>query len=171
MSIKDLAYRGWYYFRNGWSVYFAFILAAINTLTVTYYLAVEKIPPLKEIFPSFLYYVVFFVIIGIPILVIVGYVHWKRSGARRAEIDIAYEVNPYRARILVNSEMVLKINIKLMQTLIKLLTNVKLTEQESKEIKKLQNEIEEFVNKRTFTNKLDLKYIKTETQEIQSKKS
>lgn len=165
MKVKDIGFRAWFYFRNGWSIYFAFILAAINTLTVTYYLAIEKAPLLKEIFPSFLYYVVLFVGIGVPLLILVGYVHWKRSGARKSEIDINYEVDPYRARILVNSEMLLKINLNLIQLTTKLLTNVKLTEKESKEIEKLQNELVEFVNKRTFTNKLDLKYIKTETEE------
>ena len=37
----------------GWGTYFAFIFAAINTLTVTYYLAIENYPVLKAIFPSF----------------------------------------------------------------------------------------------------------------------
>ena len=41
---SNLAFRAWFYFRQGWSTYFAFIFAAINTLTVTYYLAIEKIP-------------------------------------------------------------------------------------------------------------------------------
>ena len=45
---KKSGFRGWYYFRQGWSLYFAFILAAINTLTVTYYLAIENLPFLKE---------------------------------------------------------------------------------------------------------------------------
>ena len=50
-------FRYWFYFRIGWSQYFAFIFAAINTLTVTYFLAIEKYPALQAIFPSFLQYV------------------------------------------------------------------------------------------------------------------
>ena len=53
MGKKNLSFRGWYYFRTGWSTYFAFILAAINTLTVTYFLAIENYPSLKLVFPSF----------------------------------------------------------------------------------------------------------------------
>ena len=34
---RNSGFRAWFYFRNGWSLYFAFIFAAINTLTVTYY--------------------------------------------------------------------------------------------------------------------------------------
>ena len=49
---KSSGFRGWYYFRQGWTVYFAFIMAAVNTLTVTYFLAIESYPVLQEIFPS-----------------------------------------------------------------------------------------------------------------------
>ena len=68
-------------FRNGWSMYFAFIFAAINTLTVTYYLAIDKIPLLLNLFPTFSHYVGAAVLIGVPILIIIGYVHYKRSPA------------------------------------------------------------------------------------------
>ena len=51
--------------------------------------------------------------VAIPILVLVGYAHWKKTGARKAEIDIAYETDPYKVRTLVNSEMILKINFNL----------------------------------------------------------
>ena len=57
MSQQNIGFKGWFYFRQGWSVYFAFIMAAINTLTVTYFLAIENYPILKEIFPSFLHYI------------------------------------------------------------------------------------------------------------------
>ena len=49
---RNRGFRAWFYFRNGWSLYFAFIFAAINTLTVTYFLAIERYPVLNEIFPT-----------------------------------------------------------------------------------------------------------------------
>ena len=165
MKPSDFVFRTWYYFRNGWSIYFAFIFAAINTLTVTYFLAVDNYPFLHSVFPSFAHYVVIISVIAIPLLIVVGYVHWKRSGARKAEIDINYEVDPYRARILVNSELILKINLNLIQLITKLASNEKLTPDEIQKIKDLQNELVTFIDKRTLKNKRDLKYIKTETQE------
>lgn len=162
----DLGFRAWFYFRNGWSIYFAFIFAAINTLTVTYFLAIERVPTLQFLFPSFLQYVLIVGGIGVPLLITIGYVHWKRSAARKAEIDIGYETDPYKARTLVNTEIVLKINIQLTELLIKLMSDTKLNEEELKKITKLQNEISDFLKKRTFKNKLDLKYIKTESQEV-----
>ena len=105
---KSRGFRTWFYFRTGWSMYFAFVLSAVNTLTVTYYLAIEQIPVLKEAFPSFLHYIIIFVVAGVPILVSVGYAHFKRTAARKAEVDISVETNPYMVRILVNTEFVLK---------------------------------------------------------------
>ena len=119
MKKSDGGYRAWYYFRNGWSVYFAFIFAAINTLVITYYLAIERAPFLKEIFPSFGFYVIAAIGIGIPLLTIIGWVHWKKSGARRAEVDVNYEANPYEARTMVNTEMVLKLSLQLSEMLLK----------------------------------------------------
>ena len=68
MENKNLGFRSWYYFRMGWSTYFAFIFAAINTLTVTYYLAIERVPVLVTIFPNFVQYVLIISCIGIPLL-------------------------------------------------------------------------------------------------------
>ena len=75
---QNLGFRAWYYFRMGWSTYFAFVFAAINTLTVTYFLAIESYPVLKEIFPTFIHYVIILAAVGIPILTSIGYVHFKK---------------------------------------------------------------------------------------------
>ena len=72
---KNLGFRGWFYFRTGWATYFAFVVAAINALTVTFFLAIEKYPSLNVIFPTFFHYIVIVVGVGVPVLVIVGYVH------------------------------------------------------------------------------------------------
>ena len=110
---RNSGFRFWFYFRSGWSSYFAFIFAAINTLVVTYYLAIERYPSLAAISPNFIQYVVIIVSIGIPLLILIGYAHWKRTPAYRSEADIWMESNPYQARMLVNSEILLQLNLKL----------------------------------------------------------
>ena len=95
-----LIFRSWLYFRTGWSTYFAFIFAAINTLTVTYFLAIERYPVLVAIFPTFQQYIVIITVIAIPVLVLVGYIHFKRSSAFRAERDIGIQVDPYLIAII-----------------------------------------------------------------------
>ena len=79
MLKNSIFFRAWYYFRMGWSTYFAFILAAINTLTVTYFLAIDNYPSLKSVFQSFEIYVTVIVIIGVPILIVIGYAHFKNN--------------------------------------------------------------------------------------------
>jgi len=157
---KHKAFRAWFYFRNGWSLYFAFIFAAVNTLTVTYYLAIERLPSLQAIFPSFLQYVLIITIIGIPILILVGYAHWKRTAAYRSEADIWLETNPYQRRMVVNSEIILKLNLDLIKMITKLTNNEKLTKDEFEKVAQLHKEIMEHVAKRTFANEKDLEYFR-----------
>jgi hypothetical protein len=157
---KNMGFRSWYYFRMGWSTYFAFIFAAINTLTVTYYLAIEKVPILEIIFPTFIQYVVIISGIGVPILVVIGYIHYKRSKAFKSEVDIIVETNPYQRRTIVNTELLLETNLKLMEFLVRLSKNEKINEQEIKDLIEKNKEISEHMEKRTFTNDIDLNYIK-----------
>ena len=157
---KNLGFRGWFYFRQGWSTYFAFIFAAINTMVVTYYLAIENIPILKEIFPTFYQYLLIMMIIGIPLLISVGYVHYKKTQAFRAESDIAYESNPFVLRTLTNTEILVKLNLQLIDNFLKQSKNETVSEDTLDKLEKTKNELEKFVNERNFKNKLDLDFFK-----------
>ena len=157
---RNIGFRFWFYFRSGWSSYFAFIFAAINTLVVTYYLAIERYPFLEAIFPNFIQYVVIIVSIGIPLLILIGYAHWKRTPAYRSEADIWMESNPYQARMLVNSEILLQLNLKLTELIIKQSKNEKASDDELAEITKLQKELSEFSKSRTFSDKKDVTFFK-----------
>ena len=145
---RHLGFRGWFYFRQGWSVYFAFIFAAINTLTVTYFLAIENYSFLKEVFPSFFHYVILVSVIGIPCLVFIGYAHYKRTPSFKAEADIQVEANPHFRRILQNTEVLLPSCVKLTELMIKLSENKKLTDKELEEVSKLQNQLNKHIDKR-----------------------
>ncbi len=145
---KNLGFRGWFYFRTGWATYFAFVVAAVNTLTVTFFLAIEKYPALSVIFPTFFHYIVIVVGIGVPLLVLVGYVHFKKSKSYRAEADIIIETHPHIRRILQNTEVLLPSYVKLTEMVIKLSENKKLTDKELAEVSKLQKQLNEHINKR-----------------------
>jgi len=145
---ENLSFRLWFYFRQGWATYFTFIFSAINTLTVTYYLAVDKYPLLKELFPSFVHYVLIMAAIAIPLLVIAGYIHYKKSSAFKAEADIYIEANPHMRRILVNTELLLPAYLQLTELMIKLSKNEKLTDKQIDELSKLQKELSEHIDKR-----------------------
>jgi len=144
----------------GWSTYFAFIFAAINTLTVTYFLAIERYPGLSAIFPSFIQYVLIITIIGVPLLVVVGYVHYKRTLAYRAEVDVGLESNPYQLRNVVNNTINVKLTLKMYEMILKLSQNQKLTENEIEELTKAHKEIQDLDASRSFANKLDIDFVK-----------
>ena len=145
---NNLGFRGWFYFRQGWSVYFAFIFAAVNTLTVTYFLAIDNYPFLKDIFPSFIHYVAVIVLIGIPLLVLVGYAHYKRTASFKAEADIHIEANPHLRRILTNTEFMLTMSLQLSELSMKLMNNEKLTSDEMNNLKQLQIEFQKQISDR-----------------------
>ena len=157
---ENSAFRAWFYFRNGWSMYFAFIFAAINTLTVTYFLAIERAPSLQTIFPSFFQYVLIVSIIGVPLLIGIGYAHWKRTKARKAEVDIGFETNPYQRRFVVNTEIILHLNLRLIEMLMRSTSDEKLTENEMKEIQVYKDDIENHIKQRTFKNQMDYQFFK-----------
>ena len=145
---KNLGFRGWFYFRTGWATYFAFIVAAINALTVTFFLAIESYPSLSVIFPTFFHYIVIVVGVGVPVLVLVGYVHFKKSKSYRAEQDILIETSPHIRRILQNTEVLLPSYLKLTELMIKLSENKKLTDKELKDVSQLQQKLNEHIDKR-----------------------
>ena len=159
---RNPGFRAWFYFRNGWSLYFAFIFAAINTLTVTFYLAIEKYPTLNWIFPTFFHYILVVVSIGVPLLVLVGYIHYKRSSARKAEVDISYETDAYKARTLVNTEITIALNMKLLDIITKISKKEEIPNQEYQELEQLREKLVKnlrdrpSLNDRTFKNKMDL---------------
>ncbi len=162
MVVKNVGFRSWYYFRTGWSTYFAFILAAINTLTVTYFLAIDNYPALKAVFPSFEQYIVIIVTIGIPLLIFVGYLHFKRTQAFRSEVDVLIESNPYQRRNTVNAEINLRLNLKILALMLKISRKESFSESEIQEIEKLSDEIKNFSEKRNIKNNLDIDFIKKE---------
>ena len=159
---QNILFRSWFYFRTGWQTYFAFILAAINTLTVTYFLAVDNYPSLKTVFPSFEIYILIMLSIGIPLLVLVGFVHFKRSRSFKSEVDILVESNPYQKRNTVNSELNLRLNLKIVSMMLKVSRKENLSEAEIQEITKIYDEIISLSKDRNFKNNLDLNFLKKE---------
>ena len=161
---RNLGFRGWFYFRMGWSTYFAFIFAAINTLTVTFYLAIDKYPDLNWLFPTFFHYILITSAIGIPFLILVGYVHYKRSAARKAEVDISYETDAYKARTLVNTEIAITLSMKLLDIITKMSQKQELSDDDNQELERLRKKLQTFTSDRTFKNKMDLKFLREDKE-------
>jgi hypothetical protein len=64
-----------------------------------YYLAIKDVPMLLNIFPHFLTFVIFGTVVGLPLSVLIGWLHLKRTPAWTAEVDIGVEANPYNYKL------------------------------------------------------------------------
>jgi len=164
MKVQDVIFRSWYYLQLGWQVYFSIIFAFVNIITILYAFVVSDLVILQNIFSNYSTFAIFISIL-IPILcVIFGYKHIK-SRARRAEVDILYETDPYFIRRTVNSQLILQIHLILNKLILKKKNSEKLTSDEydsfSHEIETVKN----LLHNRTMLNKMDLSYMKMEGRE------
>ena len=133
----------------GWSTYFAFIFAAINTLTVTYFLAIENYPELLQVFPTFIQYVIIVSTMGVPILVASGYLHYKKTSAFKAEADVNIEANPHWRRMLMNTDLLLSSYVKLIELIPKITNQEELSEEEIKELSSLKESLKKQIDGQT----------------------
>ena len=140
---ENFGYRIWFYFRVGWSTYFALLFAGINTATVTYYLAIEKIPSLESIFPSFLHYVALSLVIILPTLVLVGWFHYRKTAAYGSEAEVQIQNNPYMYKIPPgwHTEALFPTLLKMTEYMIKSNNNEKLDDKTIDDIKEIQKKI------------------------------
>ena len=145
---KNRPFRAWYYFRQGWTAYFAFIMAGINVLTVTYFLAIENYPVLQSVFPTFAHYIIITVGIGVPLLILIGYFHFKRSQAYAAEADIFYETNPYWYKIPPgwNKEVVFPLYLNMINLMLKMSKNEKLAPDEIEKMSDIQKSLSNLID-------------------------
>ena len=100
--------------------------------------------------------------VGIPLLILVGYAHFKKTVAYKSEMDIMIESNPYIARNTVNGDLSLKLNLKLISLLLRMSNGEKIEKNEMDEIEKFHNEISKFIGERNFKNNLDIDFVKKE---------
>ena len=123
-------------------------MAAINVLTVTYFLAIENYPVLQAIFPTFGHYIAIVVGTGVPLLVLVGYFHYKRSQAYAAEAEINIEANPYWYKIPPgwNREVVFPLYLNMINLMLKMSKNEKLTPDEIEKMSDIQKSLSNLID-------------------------
>ena len=144
----SLPFRAWFYFRTGYSVYLSFMLAAINVIVTVYYLAIDNIPDLKLVFPSFGSWAFTVILVGVPIAVFVGWLHLKRSPAYRSELDVSVESNPYYYKLPPGfwKEALVPVMLETMKLNMKLLNKESLSESEVKSLKELQAKLQHLID-------------------------
>jgi hypothetical protein len=104
-------FRVWYYFRLGYTTYLTFLLGFTTTLVTVYYLAITNIPALRDVIPHFLWFAITAIVVGVPIVCLLGWSHMKGSALYRSEVDISVEANPHLYTSLQNVSRILERNI------------------------------------------------------------
>src|SRR5574337_1376613 len=147
MKRKTQGFRLFYYFRIGYATYLAMFIGVANVLTTTYFLAGKKIPWVQHVFPSFEIYVVFCIAIGVPIVVVVGWLHFKKIGTYTQEVAISQQYSPYNYKFPpgYNMEELGPAYIAILQLNIKRLKGEKLSQEELENILSLEKKLKELM--------------------------
>lgn len=87
--------RSLYYYRIGYGTYLALPVSIFGYTSSIYYLAIDNIPILKNLFPRFHEFLFMAFLILYPLASFIGWYHFKRSAFFKAERDIMAEANPY----------------------------------------------------------------------------
>jgi hypothetical protein len=145
--MKNSALRGFFYFRTGYTTYFIMIVGVINILTSTYFLAVQKVPWILSVFPSFEIYTLSVVLTGIPIIIFAGWLHLKRIGTYAAEVNIQNEAHPYNYKLApgYHKEVYGPAYLAILQLNIKKAKGEKLTEEETRHILSLEDQLTKLI--------------------------
>jgi len=145
---KNLPFRAWFYFRMGYATYLAFMIAIINTMVTVYYLAINQVPELKIIFPSFTVWAIFIALIVGPLGVFVGWLHLKRTPAYRSEAEVSAEANPYFYKLPPGywREALAPAILELLSLNLKVLNKETLTESEVNSLKNLQKKLQVLID-------------------------
>jgi len=119
----------------------------INTLTVTYFLAIERAPFLEGIFPTFLHYVGIMLTVAVPLLILTGFFHYKKSPGFKSDVEVQVETNPYYYKLPRGYWMYLIMPYFQLQSeiLVKLSRSEKLTEEELSKMQKLQKDMDHLI--------------------------
>jgi len=88
-------FRAWFYFRQGYNLYLAFLIGFASNIVVLFRLGVEPNKSLLGVFPSLGIFTAVGLLVAIPVGIVAGLYHMKRTGAYAADASVATEANPY----------------------------------------------------------------------------
>jgi len=92
--------------------------------------------------------VIILVVIGVPVLTYIGYIHYRKSSAYASEAEISVEQNPYWYKVPpgFSKEVQWPLFLKFSEILIKLSKNEKLSDQDVSDIEELQKKMKKLIN-------------------------
>ena len=106
----------------------------VNTIILVYFVAGDKIFIIRDIFPHIAWFVVTAVLIGGPLVILIGWLHYKK--AYKSEADIVVMNNPFNTKIMLPT----------MLALVKHLKEKSYTKEEAQELSNLESYIQHISN-------------------------
>jgi len=104
LNFWKLLFRAWFYFRQGYNVYLAFLIGFASNIVVLYKLGVQGNHYLDFLFPSLTVFTIVGLLVAVPFGILAGLYHMKRTGAFAADAAIQTEQNPYFYKIIPGKE-------------------------------------------------------------------
>ena len=116
-------------------------------MVTTYFLAIENAPLLKQVFPTFTSYLAILSIIGIPLVIGIGFAHFKKIPAYKSEAEITVEANPYIYKLQPGKEKEVVFPTLLLITsfLKKISQDEKLTDNDLKKCEEIEKNIDKLL--------------------------
>jgi hypothetical protein len=71
--------RRWLDFRNGHSIYLAFVLTFVNFILITYNFAIERVSLLQDLIGNTVVFAILFIAVYVPAAIAIGYYHRKKQ--------------------------------------------------------------------------------------------
>jgi hypothetical protein len=141
LNLGKLIFRAWFYFRQGYNLYLAFLIGFASNIIVLYRLGVTDIGWLHDIFPSLTVFVIVGLLIAIPVGILAGLYHMKRTAAFAADASVQTEANPYSYKIIgKEKEVFLPLWVLTVRGLAKMLERQEtLTTEDKKEFEEILN--------------------------------
>ncbi len=140
--------RVFFYFRLGYAVYLALLVGVINVLTSTYFLAIDRAPFIKAIFPTFELYILTAVAIGLPVIIFSGWFHYKKAGTYSAELSIAQQNHVYNYKWLpgYHKEVFSHAYLAIFRATVKQAKSEKLSDEEIQNMNKIEKQLQDLID-------------------------
>jgi hypothetical protein len=142
VNFRKALFRAWFYFRTGYNLYLAFLIGFASNIVVLYRLGVTDNKYLAPLFPSLTLFTIVGLVFAVPVGILAGLYHMKRTGAFAADASVSMESNPYIYKLVPGKEkeVFLPLWILTARALAKVLDTQKtFTSEEKRELEDLLN--------------------------------
>jgi hypothetical protein len=104
LNLWKVIFRAWFYFRQGYNLYLAFVIGFASNIVVLFKLGISGNKYLEWLFPSLTVFIIVGLVVAIPAGILTGLSHMKRTAAFAADASVQIEANPYMYKVIPGKE-------------------------------------------------------------------